>query len=243
MRDASPLLAPRAGRTWTAGVSQAVPIVLGYVPIGLAFGVLAQKAGIPAPAALGMSVFVYAGSAQLIAVGLLAAGASPAAIVVTTFIVNLRHLLMAAALSPYMKRWRRGALAAFAYELTDETFAVHAARFSGDPDRSPAMSTALATNVTSQLAWVFGTALGIALGSAIAKVEPFGLDYALPAMFIALLVLQVRNRLQVLVAVSAAGLAVALQLLGVDRWNVMIATATAATLGAILEPWTTQRSG
>jgi 4-azaleucine resistance transporter AzlC len=221
-----------------AGVSQAVPIVLGYVPIGLAFGVLAQKAGLSPLITLVMSIVVYAGSAQLIAVGLLAAGVPPLSIVVTTFVVNLRHLLMSAALAPFLRNWSRPQLAAFAYELTDETFAVHAARFA---TRGARAAEALATNVTAQAAWVTGTALGILLGSAIADVEPLGLDYTLPAMFIALLVMQIRDRVQVLVAVLTGALAVALLLAGMARWHVVVATLAGATFGLGLEQWIGKR--
>jgi 4-azaleucine resistance transporter AzlC len=224
------------------GALQATPIVLGYVPIGLAFGVLAQKAGIAPAAALAMSVFVYAGSAQLIAVGMISAGASPLAIVLTTFVVNLRHLLMAAALSPYLRRWSRRALAVFAYELTDETFAVHVTRFAALPDEVPSRSAVLVTNATAQAAWLLGTGLGVALGSAIADVRPYGLDYALPAMFIALLVLQVKGRLDVLVALLAGALSVGLHLAGIQQWNVLAATVVGALLGALCEGWIERRS-
>jgi len=222
-----------------AGVSQGVPIVLGYVPIGLAFGVLAQKAGLTPLITLSMSIVVYAGSAQLIAVGLFAVGVPPLSIVATTFIVNLRHLLMSAALAPFLRNWSRPQLAAFAYELTDETFAVHAARFAAAGARA---TEALATNVTAQAAWVTGTALGILVGSAIADVEPLGLDYALPAMFIALLVMQIRDRVQVVVAVLTGALAVGLLLAGMARWHVVVATLAGATLGLGLEQWIGQRS-
>ncbi len=221
---------------------QAVPIVLGYVPIGLAFGVLAQKAGLSFSAALAMSLFVYAGSAQLIAVGMLSAGASPLAIVLTTFIVNLRHLLMSAALSPYLGRWSRLALAAFAYELTDETFAVHATRFAALPDETPSRSMALATNATAQVAWLTGTALGVALGGAIADVRPYGLDYALPAMFIALLVLQVKGRREILVASVAGALSVGLYLAGLRQWHVLAATVAGALFGAMCDTWIERHS-
>ena len=227
---------------WLAGVSQALPIVLGYVPIGLAFGVLAQKAGLGPLTALAMSLFVYAGSSQLIAVGLISAGASPLSIIITTFVVNLRHMLMSAALSPYLKRWAKAHLAAFAYELTDETFVVHATRFGGDPLPVPSRARAFATNATAQLAWLLGTALGVALGSAIADVKPLGLDYALPAMFIALLVLQIKGRLEIVVALAAGALAIGLQLAGVEQWNVIIATAIGAAIGALCEPWTKRPS-
>ena len=86
-----------------SGMWQALPIVLGYVPVGFAYGVLALKAGLPAiPAAL-MSMIVFAGSAQFIAVGLLAVDAPALTVILTTFVVNLRHLLMSAAMAPDRK--------------------------------------------------------------------------------------------------------------------------------------------
>jgi 4-azaleucine resistance transporter AzlC len=82
---------------FTQGLQAGWPICLGYIPIGLAFGVLAQKAGL-SPLHIGlMSALVFAGSAQFIAVSMLAAGASATAIILTTFVVNLRHVLMSTA--------------------------------------------------------------------------------------------------------------------------------------------------
>ena len=80
---------------------------------------LAQKAGLSPFNTLLMSIIVYAGSAQLIAVGLISSGLTPLSIIITTFIVNLRHMLMSAALSPHLQSWRKPELAVFAYELTD----------------------------------------------------------------------------------------------------------------------------
>jgi 4-azaleucine resistance transporter AzlC len=217
------------------GISRALPIVLGYVPIGLAYGVLAQKAGLSALNTLLMSILVYAGSAQLIAVGLLADGTPPLPIILTTFVVNLRHLLFSAAVAPFLKRWRKADLAAFAYELTDETFAVHSAQFASQG--VPARAEVFATNVTAQVSWVFGTALGILVGGAIADVEPLGLDYALAAMFIALLVLQIEARVQVAVALLAGAVSVGLLLAGLTQWHVIAATVVAATAGVVLERW------
>lgn len=230
---------PTTRPAWLTGVTQALPIVLGYVPVGLAYGVLATKAGIPALATVAMSVVVYAGSAQFIAVGLLAAGTTPLSIVATTFIVNLRHLLMSAALAPYLRRWSRLQMAAFAYELTDESFALHAAHFAASGAHA---AQALATNVTAQLAWISGSALGILVGSAIGQVEPLGLDYALPAMFIALLVMQIKERVQAIVALLTGALAVGLLMAGLSRWHVIVATLVGATVGLGLETWITRRS-
>ena len=99
---------------FTQGGAAAWPICLGYLPIGLAFGVLAQKAGLsPLQVAL-MSIFVFAGSSQFIAVSMLSAGASLAAIVATTFMVNLRHLLMSSSLAAKLGKKNRWKLSLFA---------------------------------------------------------------------------------------------------------------------------------
>ncbi len=205
---------------------------MGYVPIGFAYGVLAQQAGLSTRNSVLMSLLVYAGSAQLIAVGLFATGAPALSLILTTFVVNLRHLLMSAALSPYMRHWRKGELAAFAYELTDESFAVHIAQF---PETTPPKAEVFAVNVTAQLSWILGSWLGAVAGQLIADVKPLALDYALPAMFIALLVMQIKDKKHVLVAATTGLLAVALTLGGLGHWAVILAALIGATLGVVLE--------
>ena len=222
-------------QSWLCGFSRAIPITLGYIPIGFAYGVLAQKAGLSPFNVLAMSIFVYAGSSQLIAVGLFATMAAPLSIILTTFVVNLRHLLMSSALARYLHRWRKAQLAIFAYELTDETFALHTVGFqNGEPD----FTETLAVNLTAQLSWVLGSWLGLVAGELITDVKPFALDYALPAMFIALLMMQIKNRTQLLVALASGALAAGLLLAGLSQWYVILATLLGASLGVILEHWT-----
>jgi 4-azaleucine resistance transporter AzlC len=224
---------------WLRGASRALPITLGYIPIGFAYGVLAQKAGLSTFNTLAMSVFVYAGSSQLIAVGLITAAAPPLSIILTTFIVNLRHMLMASALAPYLRDWGRAELSGFAFEITDETFALHAVEF---PNASPGKAESLALNLTAQISWVGGSWLGLVAGGLITDVKPYALDYALPAMFIALLILQIKDRSQALVALISGIMAVGLTLAGISQWSVIIATILGATLGVIIEPWIKQPS-
>ncbi len=219
-------------RAWLRGASRALPIVMGYVPIGFAYGVLAQQAGLSLFNTLAMSTIVYAGSAQLIAVGLFAAAAPPLSIIATTFIVNLRHMLFSAALSPYLKGWRKWQLAVFAYELTDESFALHSTHF---PAGVPSKVEVGALNLTAQVSWIFGSWLGAVVGERITDVRPLALDYTLAAMFIALLVMQLKRRLEVLVAVLTGLLAVGLTLWGLGRWSVILATLAGATAGVMLE--------
>lgn len=219
-------------------LTPALPVVMGYLPIGFAFGVLAVNAGLSVFEAVAMSVIVYAGSAQLMAVSLFEAGINPFSIVATTFIVNLRHLLMSASLAPHMKTWRKAEVAAFAFELTDESFGVHSLRFERG-ENQPAST--LGINFICQLSWVVGTLLGTLAGGLITDVKPFALDYALPAMFIALLILQIKGGRYLLVAAVAGVLSIVIWLVGVTQWNVLLATLIAATLGAGVETWTKRR--
>ena len=228
-----------AKRGWLTGLSQAMPIVMGYIPIGIAYGILAQKAGISPFNTLMMSLIVFAGSSQLIAVGLFEAGVPAPSVIITTFVVNLRHMLMSAAVAPHLKRWRKAELAAFAHELTDETFAVHSARFAS---LGPNKAEVFTINVIAQAAWVLGTGLGIVVGGLITDPKRFALDYALPAMFIALLVMQIKDRVQISVALLTGLLATGLMLAGVSQWNVILATIIGATIGVGIEQWTKKSS-
>lgn len=213
-------------------LTPALPVVLGYIPVGFAYGVLGVNAGISTLNTILMSIMVFAGSAQLMATGFFAQGLNPFSIIITTFIVNLRHMLMSASLSSHMKEWKKIEVAGFCYELTDETFAVHSLRFSeGDTSALPAMSI----NFICQFSWVVGTILGVLAGNLISDVKPFALDYALPAMFIALLILQVHHRKHVIVAIIGAVISIILWKFGITQWNVILATVIGATFGAILE--------
>lgn len=227
-----------SAKFWS-GVRQALPIVLGYIPVGFAYGVLAQKSGLGLFNAIAMSVIVFAGSAQLIGAGLFGAAASPFTLITTTFVVNLRHLLMSAALAPKLKGWKKWQIGLFGYELTDETFALHTMRMA---KTTPPKLETFAVNITSQSSWVLGSLAGYLAGGQIADVRPVGLDFALPAMFIALLVPQIVKPLYLMMAVLAGGLSATLYLLGFSQSHVIIATVVAATVGVGVEQWMTNSS-
>ncbi len=208
-------------------LSAAAPIWIGYVAVGLPFGVLAAKQGLsPCMIAL-MSAIVFAGSAQFIAAAMLGAGASVLSIILTTFFVNLRHLLMSSALALHLKGHSRIFLSLFAYGVTDESFAVNLTRFSqGDWDAR----RGLIVNQSANAVWFVSTVAGGFLGDLI-PAGAFGIDYALTAMFLSLLVLQIKDRLMAGVAVLAGLLAVAFARLAPGNWHVILATVIAATAG------------
>jgi predicted branched-subunit amino acid permease len=116
-----------------SGCRAAAPVVLGFLPIAVAYGVLARQAGISPLMTVLMSVMVFAGSSQFIGVSMIGSGASFGFIIMTTFLVNLRHMLMSASLSPYYQKFARRWLPILAFGLTDETFALISTAFRENP--------------------------------------------------------------------------------------------------------------
>lgn len=213
------------------GLNAGWPICLGYLPIGMAFGVLAQKAGLT-PLQIGlMSIMVFAGSAQFIAVAMLASGASAPAIISTTFVVNLRHVLMSSALAVYLRAAHRGLLALYAYGVTDESFAVNLPRFN---TRTWSLHRALVVNHAANLTWFISTVAG-GIGGRFIPEGSLGIDYALIAMFICLLIYQIRNLIHLLTAVIAGLTAVGLALMIPGNTYIVIASIAAATVGVIIQ--------
>ena len=213
------------------GLGAGWPICLGYVPIGLAFGVLAQKAGF-GPVQIGlMSLIVFAGSSQFIAISLFASGATAASIILTTFAVNLRHLLMSSSLLIYLKKTKQRVLMLFAYGVTDESFAVNYSRLL---QGEWSMTSALTVNHAANLTWFFCTMLGGIVGQFIPE-KAFGLDYALIAMFVCLLVMQIRGWLYVLTAIVAGVLAVVFALNIEGNFYIVMASMLAAAVGVIIK--------
>lgn len=217
--------------TFPEGLMAAWPICLGYIPIGLAFGVLAQKTGLGLIEIGAMSVFVFAGSSQFIAVSMLAGGAATASIVITTFMVNLRHLLMSSALAMFLRGSGRGRLSLYAYGVTDESFAVNYARFIGggwDINRS------LVVNHAANMTWIISTVIGGFSGQFI-PAGTLGIDYALIAMFICLLVFQLRGLKYVITAVLAGVSAVVFALIIPGNAYIVLSAIVAATLGVLMK--------
>ncbi|GAB6904720.1 AzlC family ABC transporter permease [Desulfosarcina cetonica] len=207
------------------------PICLGYLPIGMAFGVLAQKAGLT-PVQIGlMSLLVFAGSSQFIAVSMISAGASAAAIITTTFVVNMRHVLMSSALAVYLRSAHRGLLALYAYGVTDESFAVNLPRFNA---HEWSLGRAMVVNHAANLTWFFSTVAG-GIGGRFIPEGALGIDYALIAMFICLLIYQIRKWIHLLTAVIAGIAAVGLALAIPGNTYIVIASVMAATIGVIIQ--------
>ncbi|HHY82683.1 MAG TPA: AzlC family ABC transporter permease [Clostridiales bacterium] len=214
------------------GIKTAIPVTLGYLPIGLAFGILASQQGLSPVDIFFMSLLVYAGSAQFIASAMLASGSAYITIIVTTFLINLRHLLMSASMSPYLKHISSPLLTLISIGITDETYAAGYAE-TATGKASPYFYLGLYG--LSHIIWIMSTVLGSIVGSHIANPEKWGLDFALSAMFIGLLFMQIKDRKDIFVAISSGVLSVALAYFMKNNFNIITATIVAAFIGVCLE--------
>lgn len=221
---------------WFRGFTRGLPIVLGYLPVGFAFGVLAVKNGIQPALAIAMSVLMFSGSGQFVFASLWGNGAGILSTSAAVCIVNLRYMLMSAAEAPWLGRASRLKRFLLGMGITDESFVVHATALQSGWKLDTA--TMFVCNQTIQAAWVAGSAIGAFCGSLVDDVRPLGLDYAITAMFLALLVPQCSSRLRLLIAIFTMSLSIALKAAGMSQWNVAIATVIGATLGlAMSECW------
>jgi 4-azaleucine resistance transporter AzlC len=231
-------------RAFLSGVTAELPLLIGVLPFGLIFGVLAIGAGIPRVPAQAMSSIVFAGSAQFITAQL-AGSRTPATIIILTIaIVNLRHALYSASITPYLRGLSRAWKWGLAYLLTDEAYAVIITEFqkAGDePDVVPQrpknghwyfMGAGLALWVT----WQLSTAAGIFLGAQVPA--SFSLDFTLSLTFIALIVPNLNDRASVGAALVAGTVAVL-----VHSMPYQLGLVTAALVGILAGLWLETREG
>lgn len=221
-------------REFLAGARQTIPLIVGAIPFGIIFGTLAQTNGLSFAAALAMSAFVFAGSSQFIALGLLGAGSPVGIIILTTFVVNLRHLLYAIGLLPYLKSLSQPWKVALGFWLTDETFMVAIQRYR-QSDRSPHkhwfhLGSALAMYTN----WQLSTLLGLTVGQSLPNAANWGLDFAMVATFIGMTIPYLKNRPMV-ATVLVAGIIALLARSLPHQLGIMVAAITGIAIGVILE--------
>lgn len=216
------------------GVRDSIPMVVGVAPFGIIYGTLASAAGLSLVQAVGMSLFVYAGSAQFIALSLIGGGAGAVVILLTTLIVNLRHVLYSATLQPYAghlsQRWRLP----LAFWLTDETFAVVQRYYLVNGDREEARWYWLGVTNALYACWVGSSLVGVLFGRAMPNLAGWGLEFAMLATFIGIVVPLLRNRPQVAAALAAGAVALVAYELPY-KLGLMAAAFTGIAVGTLLE--------
>ncbi|WP_404413256.1 AzlC family ABC transporter permease [Vreelandella aquamarina] len=166
---------------WRHAGHQTLPVMFGYLPLGAAFGILAIEVGISGYAALAMSVFIYAGAGQFLALALLAAGAGLTEVAVATLMLNSRHVFYGLSL---LKRFQGAGLKKpyLIFALTDETYSLLTSQ---PAENEPSHALDFRISLLNQSWWVLGSLMGVGLGSA-ALFDSQGIEFALTALFIVL---------------------------------------------------------
>ena len=215
------------------GVKDAIPLLLGIVPFGFIAGIASVNAGLGLSEAVGLSTIVFAGAAQLAALGLIGRDAPLAIIVVTALIINLRMLMYSASIAPYFQQLSRKAKATVAYLLTDQAYALAIARYRTE---NSTVAYYLGVAVTLWVVWQLTTIAGVVLGTNVP--ESLGLEFAVPLVFLALLIpamedipTTIAGILGGIVAVGAAVLPVNLGLLVGAAAGIVGGLVTEAAIG------------
>jgi len=213
------------------GLLATLPLAPGVVAFGLLYGMMARQVGFSPWEAWAMSLIVHAGSAQFTAVGMWETdGAVP--IVLTTLVINLRHLLLGASVAPYLRGLSPLWKALLALWMSDESYALAITAY--EQGRGNHLYF-LGANVGIYLSWPTGGLLGALLGAAIPDPSLYGLDLVFPLGFLGLLTAFLKDRIGVAVAVAAGGLALLGTVLLPGRWTIIVAGMLGSGLGLVLE--------
>lgn len=216
------------------GARDSVSLLLGFLPLSMAFGIAARQYGFSLLDACLMSLIVFAGASQFIGIALIAAGAGVVEVAITTFFVNLRHALMTASLAVYLKGCPRTLLSLLAFQTTDESYGLSITRFSqGEADHW----YLLAANLITYTTWAAGTFAGYMAGELLPEVVRSAMAFALSAVFLSLLVMTCKDRISVVVALFSSAVSLALYAAHVSTGNVIIVGVLGATLGVLVERW------
>ncbi|MFA5843499.1 MAG: AzlC family ABC transporter permease [Coriobacteriia bacterium] len=217
------------------GLARTLPLALGAVPFGLAYGVVAIQAGLTVPETLLMSLVVFAGASQFMAVVMIQSGAGIPLIVASTLLVNLRHLMMGLSLSPYLSeatpRWQR----VLAFGMTDESYLTSVTHYREQDEGRVSPYFMLGSGGFIYVAWAAASLVGALVGHAISDPLGWGLDFAMPATFLTMLLPQIVSRRLAAVVTVSALVATAAYVLVPGKWYIILAVVAATATGVILE--------
>lgn len=227
------------------GVKAELPLLVGVIPFGMIYGVLALDAGIPALAAQAMSCIIFAGSSQFITTQLYLLGTPGIVMWLSVAVINLRHALYSASVAPFLKglnyKWKMS----LAYLLTDEAYAVTIVHYFKQREPSTAISKEYSLNyenkhwfffgsgLTLWTSWQLSTAAGIIMGAVVP--ETWALDFTLTLIFIAMITGFIKDRADLAAALIAGILATFFTWLPY-KLNIVLACMAGIAAGLILEP-------
>ncbi|MCA1320183.1 AzlC family ABC transporter permease [Bacillus tianshenii] len=219
-------IATRNSSSFRNGLHAGVSIAIGYVPIAITFGLLAKSAGLTVTETVMMSLLVFAGAAQYMSLNMIVLGSGVFEIVMTTFILNIRHFLMSASLNEKVEEEKLWKKSLYSFGITDETFSVAATK--EGTIRTGYMFGVIFISYSS---WVVSSGIGHAIGSSLPDSLQESMAVALYAMFVGLLVPSFKKHRKVVVLAGIAAMlnTVFTLVLGIaPGWSIVLATLVSA---------------
>lgn len=238
MSPAASAQSPHSRRGFRDGLVAVGPLVPGVAAFGLVYGVLARQTGLSLTATALMSILVFAGAAQFTAVSMWGQASGPL-IVVTTLMINLRHLLMGASMAPHLRGQPATWKALLAFGLVDESYALAISRYlRGDGSREFFMGV----NVALYASWILSGLAGGILGGLVVHPARWGIDLVFPLTFLGLLVPLLTRPVTAAVAAASGIAAVVTAAWLPGKGNLVLAILLGSGIGMILEArWTPPR--
>lgn len=226
---------------WLQGMRDAMPLLGGYIPVAISFGLIATQANFSVWEATAISALIYAGASQFLMVAMLASGASLWLVVLMTLLINARHVVYAPNLTPLLPPGRRWI--ALMHGLTDQIFALALHRLpSVSEDARLGWYTGAA--LLAWFSWIAGTALGAVAGASLTHQWPLlgeVMPFALPALFLVLIAPRFTSPLWFIVLAATIGAALLLTLLQFTNAAIPAAAATGALSYYALSTLNTQK--
>lgn len=219
-----------AGATWLQGVKDAIPLLGGYIPVAISFGLISVQSGFSVPETVLISTFIYAGASQFLFVAMAASGAPLWLVVIMTLLINARHIVYGPNLAPYLnedKKW-----IPLMHGLTDQIFALAHARLPQLPEKER-LGWYTGAAALAWFSWVGGTALGAVAGGELTQRWPLIneiLPFALPALFLVLIIPRCTGFLWSATIALSAVTALILKLMGYPNMAIPLAAISGAAL-------------
>lgn len=224
------------------GIAKTLPLALGVAPFGLAYGILSISAGLTVAETVLMSLLVFAGASQLTAVAMLAGGAGIPLIVASTFLINLRHLVMGLSISPFFTETTAGWRRLLAFAMCDEAYLLSIGHYREQEASQGNPHFMLGAGGTIYVVWAITSVAGALAGHLIDDPLKWGLDFAMPATFLTMLLPQVVSRRMALVVLTSAVVATAAYLAIPGKWYMILAVIAGTVVGVALETGAERRA-
>jgi 4-azaleucine resistance transporter AzlC len=234
-------IAARKTSSFRNGLQAGFSIAIGYIPIAITFGLLAKSAGLTVSETVMMSLLVFAGAAQYMSLNMVVLGSGVFEIVMTTFILNIRHFLMSASLNEKVEEKSLWKKSLFSFGITDETFSVTATK-----EGSIRTGYMFGVILIAYSSWVVSSGVGHVIGSSLPASLQESMAVALYAMFVGLLMPSLKKHRKVVVLAGTAAIlnSVFSLVVGVAAgWSIVLATITSAVgIEVLFNKWSKEEN-